>query len=180
MCDETYSANSFDYFSNEFKYIHVKFNSNDLCNWKHCLTDNTRRWRCCWSVKVQRVWTCSVAVILKSYCLIALGPRYKVRAWRFEIIWLCCRWKKKAAEYCFPFTSFIFCISFYYFTEGSSDTFSKMDKLSIRYYQYFIGFVGYFGWLFSMWICNLIITIGLVMVILRTFVKYYFFIHFVY
>lgn len=58
--------------------------------------------------------------------------------------------------------------------------FSKMDKLSIRYYQYFIGFVGYFGWLFSMWICNLIITIGLVMVILRTFVKYYFFIHFVY
>lgn len=53
--------------------------------------------------------------------------------------------------------------------------FSKVDELNIRYYWYFFGFVGYFGWLFNICICNLIITIGLVMGILRTFVKYYFF-----
>lgn len=53
--------------------------------------------------------------------------------------------------------------------------FSNIDKLNNRCYQYFIGFVGYFGWWISIWICNLIITIGLVMRILRTYIKYYFF-----
>lgn len=30
ICDKTYIANSLEHFSNEFKHIHAKLNSNDL------------------------------------------------------------------------------------------------------------------------------------------------------
>lgn len=108
-----------------------------------------------------------------AWLLLALA--YKARAWRFEIIWTCCSWKKKPqniaflSHLCFPiFLSIIL-------LKEIATLFSKMDKLNIWSYRYFIGFVGCFGWLFNIWTCNLIVTIGFAMGILRTFVKYYFF-----